>query len=164
MNQLGNSMSQPRNGASEAAVLIVEDHTPMREAIRACIERSFPGLCVIEAPDGANALKQVEAHRPSLVLMDINLPDANGLDLTRDIAKRRPSTIVAAISIDTSADLPARARAAGAAEFICKDNIFGRLVPLVGAAVMLTNWVNDGSDSSITAELPQSGALMAVAA
>lgn len=158
-------MSQPRNVASEAAVLIVEDHTPMREAIRDCIKSSFPGLSVIEAPDGATALKRVEAHRPSLVLMDINLPDANGLDLTRDIRKLRPTTIVAAISIDTSADMPARAWAAGAAEFIGKDKLFKALVPLVGAAVTLSNWMNgSGSDSSITAESPQSVASMAAAA
>ena len=122
-------------------MLIVEDHAPMRQAIRVCIERSFPGLSVTEAPDGATALKYVEAHCPSLVVMDINLPDSSGLDLTRDILKQWPCTFIAAISIDTSADLAARVRSAGASEFIGKDELFERLLPLVGAAVTLTNWM-----------------------
>ena len=127
----------------------------MREAIRACIEGSFPGLCVLEAPDGATALKVVEAHGPSLVLMDIHLPDGNGLDLTRDIVKQWPGTLVAAISMDTGADFPERARAAGAVEFIGKDTLFKTLLPLVGAAVSLTNWKKDvESHSAITDEFP----------
>ena len=114
----------------------------MREAIRACIACAFPGLSVIEAPDGVTALKHVEAHRPSLVLMDINLPDANGLDLTREILNQSPCTFVVGISVDTSADLPERVRAAGAVEFVGKDKLFKTLMPLVGAAVTLTKWMN----------------------
>ena len=110
----GIAINQSRGVRREPAVLIVDDHVPMREAIRACIEHAFPGLPVIEAPDGATALKCAEAHRPCLVLMDINLPDANGLDLTRDILKQWPCTFVAGISIDTGVDLPERVLAAGA--------------------------------------------------
>ena len=115
----------------------------MREAIRACIEGSFPGLSVIEAPDGATALTAVEAHNPALVLIDINLPDANGIDLTRDIVKQWPGMFVAVLSIETGADLPERVRAAGAVEFISKDTLFNTLLPLVGAAVTLTNWMKE---------------------
>ena len=151
-------MSQPTSVRREAAVLIVEDHAPMREAIRVCIEGSFPGLSVIEAPDGATALKHVEAHCPSLVLMDINLPDANGLDLTRDILKQWPGTFVAATSIDTSADLSERAREAGAVQFIGKDDLFKTLLPLISAAVTLNKWMKDlESQTAITDESPFNG-------
>ena len=132
-------------------MLIVEDHAPLREAIRVFIEHSFAGLSVIEAPDGATALKVVQAHGPCFVLMDINLPDANGLDLTRDIVKQRPGTLVAVISMDTSADLPELARAAGAVEFIGKDTLFKTLLPLVGAAVSLTHWMQEIESPCITA-------------
>ena len=139
-------------------MLIVEDHAPMREAIRVCIESAFPGLSVIEATDGVTALKAVEAHGPCFVLMDINLPDANGLDLTRDILKQWPGTFVAATSIDTSADLSERAREAGAVQFIGKDDLFKTLLPLVSAAVTMNNWMKDfESDTAITDESPFKG-------
>ena len=132
-------MSQPESVRRAAAVLIVDDHAPMREAMRVCIERAFPNLPVIEAPDGATALEVVKENCPCLVLMDINLPDANGLDLTRDILKQWPRTFVVVISIDTSMELSEYAKAAGALELIGKDDLFRTLLPLVGAAVTLNN-------------------------
>ena len=133
----------------EADVLIVDDHAPMREAIRACIERAFPGLLVVEASDGASALRCVEAQCPTLVLMDINLPDANGLDLTRSILKQWPCAFVAAISMDTGGGLSDRVRATGAMAFIGKDQLFQTLLPLVGAAVTLTNWMKGQEPHSL---------------
>ena len=135
-------MSQSRNATCEAAILIVEDQAPMRDAIRHCIERSFPKLCVVEAPDGVAAVEHVKAYSPALVLMDINLPDAYVLDLTRDIKKLCPPTVVAAISIDPSTHIPAQVLAAGAAAFISKDRLFDELGTLIGAVMMLRNWMN----------------------
>ena len=151
-------MSQPTSVRCEAAVLILEDHAPMREAMRVCIEGSFPGLSVFEAPDAATALKYVKAHCPSPALMDINLADANGLDLTRDILKQWPGTFVAATSIDTSADLSKRARAADAVQFIGKDNLFKTLLPLDSSAVTLNKWMKDlESQTAIPSESPLHG-------
>lgn len=135
-------MSHPRNVSCEAVILIVDDQAPMRDAIRHYIARSFPKLCVIEAPDGAAALEHVKAYHPALVLMDINLPDANGLDLTRDIRKLCPPTVVAAISIDTSAHISAQALAAGAVAFIGKDRLFDELTTLIGGVMTLRSWMN----------------------
>jgi DNA-binding NarL/FixJ family response regulator len=144
-------MSQPGNVAPEAAVLIVEDHAPMRTALYDLIRHSFPKLRVIDAYDGATALAHFEAHRPSFVLMDINLPDANGLDLARTIKKRSPATIVAVTSIETNAHIAAQALAANAVAFIGKDKLFDEIVPLVRAAVTLTQWM-DVTAPSLTAE------------
>ncbi len=124
-------------------MLIVEDHAPMRDVIRVHIEHSFPHISIIEAPDGATALKYLETHCPSIVLIDINLPDGDGLDLMRDVLKQWPCTFVVAVSIDTNVDATEQVRAVGAVEFIGKDQLFKSLSPLVGAAVTLTNWMKD---------------------
>ncbi len=136
-------MSQPRSGALEATVLIVEDHAPMRTALYHLIRHSFPRLRVIDAHDGASALTHVDAHRPSFVVVDKNLPDANGFDLTRTIKKLSPSTLVAVTSIEKNALIAAQALAAGAVAFIGKDKLFDEIVPLVGAAVTLTDWAQN---------------------
>ena len=136
-------MSQSISVRREASVLIVEDHVSMREVIRSCIKRSFPDLLIIEVSDGAAAIKYLEAHCPSLVLIDINLPDVDGFDLMRNVLKQWPCTFVAAISIDTNADVTEQVRAVGALEYIGKDKLSTSLLPLVGAAVTLANWTKD---------------------
>jgi len=146
-------MSQSGNGALAAAVLIVEDHAPMRTALYHLIRHSFPRLRVIDAYDGATALAHFDAYRPSFVVVDKNLPDANGLDLTRAIKKLSPATMVAVTSIDTNAHIAAQAAAAGAVAFIGKDKLFDEIVPLIGAAVTLTGWMHDAMpDVSIAAQ------------
>ena len=136
-------MSQTASVAPEVAVLIVDDEVTIRSALRDLIQTSYPQLRVIDAPDGATARKLFDAHRPAVVLVDKNLPDANGIELTRSIKKLSPATLVAVISIETNAHIASQAVAAGAAAFVGKDKLFEEIVPLVGAAATLAVWVGD---------------------
>jgi DNA-binding NarL/FixJ family response regulator len=64
-------------------VLLVDDHPIMRDGLRAAISRLFPATLFIEAGTSAEALKQATSLRPHLSILDINLPDLNGLELAR---------------------------------------------------------------------------------
>jgi DNA-binding NarL/FixJ family response regulator len=139
-------MSQSANGARQPAVLIVEDQAPMREALYDLIRQSCPTLRVVDASDGATALAHFEAHQPALVLIDKNLPDRSGLDLTRNIKNLSPATMVAVISVESNAYVADQALAAGAVAFIGKDKLFEEVVPLVCAAVTLTEWIRHGTE------------------
>ncbi|MDQ5849031.1 MAG: response regulator [Pseudomonadota bacterium] len=139
-------------------MLIVEDQAPMRAALCDLIETWFPKLRVIHAPDGATARKLFDARRPAFVLVDKNLPDANGLDLARTIKKLSPATMIAVTSVETNAHIAAQARAAGAVAFIGKDRLFDELRPLIGAAVTLMEWMHGNASSSLVpADSPQNG-------
>jgi DNA-binding NarL/FixJ family response regulator len=138
-------MSQLAKVAHQPAVLIVDDEASMREALQDLIRQSFPTLRVVDAHDGATALAHFEAHQPLFVLVDKNLPDTSGLDLTRTIKKLNPATLVAVISVETNAHIAAQALAAGAVAFVGKDKLFDEVVPLVGAAVSLQEWVRPGA-------------------
>ena len=116
---------------STPIVLIVEDQAPMRAAIRDFLAQSFPAWQVLEAADGATALSVFTGHRPPLVLMDVGLPDTNGIELTRRIKTLAPETAVVVMSIQNSAHIVEQALAAGAAVFISKDRIFTELAPLI---------------------------------
>ena len=138
-------MSQSASGARQPAVLIVEDHEHMRGALNDLIRQSCPALRMFNAGDGATALAHFEAHQPAFVLVDKNLPDTNGLDLTRNIKKLDHAALVAVISVESNAHVAAQALAAGAVAFIGKDKLFDEVVLLVRAAVTLKQWVWDGS-------------------
>ena len=112
-------------------VLIVEDQAPIRAALRDFLALSFPACHVLEAANGATAIKVFTEHRPPLVLMDVCLPDSDGIELTHRIKGLAPETVVVVMSIQTGAHVVERALAAGAVAFIGKDRLSTELVPLI---------------------------------
>ena len=72
-----------------SAVLVVDDSTTVRVILAECLESS--GYAVIEAVDGIEAIKQIQTHRPDLVITDIVMPRMNGYELCRWI-KSDPQT------------------------------------------------------------------------
>jgi len=103
------------------ALLIVDDNSMLRETTRSILESRFPRLRVFEAGNGQEAIAQIHSHVPDLVLMDIRLPGANGLKLTRKIKDLYPQVL---IIIFTDYDLPEYREAAfenGADFFLSKS-------------------------------------------
>jgi DNA-binding NarL/FixJ family response regulator len=103
--------------------LIVEDHPVFRQSLHHVLSSRFPALSLAEADSGKTALAQVRDFEPDLVFMDINLPDDNGLALTRIIKAGNAATTVFVI---TAYDLPEYRQAAmeaGANQFIPKSTL-----------------------------------------
>jgi DNA-binding NarL/FixJ family response regulator len=102
--------------------LLVEDNAPFRQSLRQMLCERFPRMVVEEAVDGEEALVKVESLLPHLVFMDIKLPGANGLEITRKI-KEDYTTIK--VIILTSYDFPEYREAAvqyGADHFLSKES------------------------------------------
>ncbi|OIR14595.1 transcriptional regulatory protein DegU [mine drainage metagenome] len=101
--------------------LIVEDHAEFRRSLGLILAFHFPSWSLAEAANGRTALEQVRDFEPNLIFMDINLPDENGINLTKSIkAGKADITVI----IVTAYDLPEYRRAAleaGASHFISKD-------------------------------------------
>ena len=104
-------------------LLIVEDNPVMRDTIHRILKREFPMLNINEAANGGEALIQIHHHLPDLILMDIQMPGENGLQLTRKLKDLYPQTIIIVI---TNYDLPEYREAAmksGADSFILKSSL-----------------------------------------
>ena len=84
-------------------VLIVEDSTLYRQLLNNALHEQFPKIEIEEATDGKDALVKAETFRPDLIFMDIELPEENGLSVSKKIKIRYPAT---KIIILTSYDLP----------------------------------------------------------
>ena len=110
-------------GASVVTVLIVDDQTPFRLAARAVLRRTEGFELIGEAADGDEAIDQVRALRPALVLMDINMPTMNGIDATRRIVAEWPDTTVFLCSTYQRSDLPAEAETSGFAAYVNKEEL-----------------------------------------
>jgi DNA-binding NarL/FixJ family response regulator len=82
--------------------LIVEDSTIFRTLLKETLQSRFPTMEILEAADGQEAMRQIAAHPPDLIFMDIKLPGENGLDLTAKIKAEYPHlTVIVLTSYDT---------------------------------------------------------------
>jgi DNA-binding NarL/FixJ family response regulator len=114
-------------------ILIVEDNWYMRRILVHLLRESFPATRICEAADPQRALSVCSAMKPDLVLMDIDLPDARGMELTAQVASLLPPGRVVVMSSCRSRQTRDTALQAGAAAYVQKDDIYETLVPVLGA-------------------------------
>jgi DNA-binding NarL/FixJ family response regulator len=104
-------------------VLVVDDQAPFRLAARAVLRRLDGFEFAGEASSGPEAIKLVSALRPALVLMDIHMPEMNGIEATRRIVSVHPEVSVILCSTHDPKDLPAEAAASGAIAYVSKEHL-----------------------------------------
>ena len=104
------------------AVVVVDDQAPFRLAARAVLRRLDSFELAGEASSGPEAIGLVDALHPALVLMDINMPEMNGIEATRRILAAHPDVVVFLCSTYELADLPPGAMDSGAAGYLNKEH------------------------------------------
>jgi two-component system response regulator DegU len=119
----------------ENIVLIVEDHQPMRAALRKFLQAHYPSATILEAADGASAMQLYNQLQPRLVLTDIGLPDISGIRLVEQIRKAHPDARIIVVSQHTDSAYVRHAHAAGALHYVAKDRIAVDLLPAVAAII-----------------------------
>lgn len=80
-------------------LLLVDDHAVVRSGLRMLLQAQPDMRIVGEAESGTEAIHQVRLHRPDVVLMDIQMPDMNGIEATKEIKKMSASTAVLALTM-----------------------------------------------------------------
>jgi DNA-binding NarL/FixJ family response regulator len=114
-----------------ARILIADDHRLMREGLKAVLATE-PDLKVVgEVEDGLEAVEACYRLKPDLVLMDVRMPRADGLEATRRIKERMPTVSVVMLTMNENPDYLMEAIRAGAAGYILKDASGERLVGAV---------------------------------
>ncbi|MEY2432456.1 MAG: hypothetical protein QOC92_2181 [Acidimicrobiaceae bacterium] len=102
------------------SVLVVDDHPLWRQTVRSLLERAGAASAVFEAADGREAVEAARARTPGVVIMDMALPGAHGIDATREITQANPETRVLVLSSSDDADQVVEAVQAGATGYLLK--------------------------------------------
>jgi two-component system, NarL family, nitrate/nitrite response regulator NarL len=112
-------------------VLLVDDHPVVRRGLCSCLARHEHIQIVGEAGDGREALKKVQELSPDLVLMDIDMPNMDGLAATAHLRKERPGVKVLVLSMHKQSDYVLRILQSGARGYILKEATPDELVKAI---------------------------------
>ena len=102
-------------------ILLVDDHTMVREALRVVLEKDSSMQVVAEVGDGETALRMAEELAPDVVVMDVALPGASGIETTRRLLARQPTIKVLALSTYPDLGIVQQMLNAGASGYITKS-------------------------------------------
>jgi len=116
-------------------ILLAEDHTIVREGLCSLIENQPDIEVVGEAEDGQTAIELVRELLPDVVIMDITMPNLNGVEATRHITSEFPQVKVIALSIHSNRRFVADMLEAGAKGYILKECLFDELVQAIQAVI-----------------------------
>ncbi|SDK03755.1 response regulator [Sediminibacillus albus] len=102
-------------------ILLVDDHKLFREGVKRILDFEPSFNVVAEGDDGSTAVKLVEEHNPDVVLMDINMPNLNGVQATSDLIEKHPEVSVIILSIHDDENYVTHALKTGAQGYLLKE-------------------------------------------
>jgi DNA-binding NarL/FixJ family response regulator len=125
-------------------VVIADDHAIMRQGLQALFREVRDIVVVGEAANGREALACVEALEPDIVVMDVSMPELNGIEATRTLRKKWPGTRVVMLSMHADAEYLFRAFEAGATGYLLKESAVDEIISAIRAVCAGQRYVGAG--------------------
>ena len=134
---LGIVDSAAPDGTPEAAtttIVLADDHTVMRNALRLLLDAEDDFEVVAEAGDAESAIRFVRGHKPTVLILDLNMPGRSSLDAIPDIQEASPETEVVVLTMQNEPAFARRALQAGVRGYVLKEAADAELVQAVRSA------------------------------
>jgi|SRR5215217_1778225 len=135
-------MSEPTTATTTTTIVVADDHVVVRSGLRLLLDAEPELEVIAEAGDMPGAIRTVQAHRPAVLVLDLNMPGGSGLDAIRTLTASTPES---AIVVLTMQDEPAFARRAlqnGALAFVLKEAADQELLQAVRSAARGQTYLN----------------------
>jgi DNA-binding NarL/FixJ family response regulator len=116
---------------SQIRILLADDHSVMRSGLRLVLERQPDFQVIAEVSDGRQAVALTQQHLPDVVVMDINMPNLNGIEAARQISAAMPQVSIVILSMHSDEAYVLRALKAGARGYLLKESAESDLISAV---------------------------------
>lgn len=125
-------------------IIIADDHRILREGLVALLRQQSDLEVVGEASDGRTAVELAKKLRPDLVIMDVTMPDLNGVEATRQIVSQAPGVKVLGLSMHADRRFVTRMLQAGASGYLLKDGAFEELTVAIQTVLENRTYLSNG--------------------
>ncbi|MFB7642833.1 response regulator, partial [Peribacillus butanolivorans] len=105
----------------KTSIIIIDDHQLFREGVKRILDFESSFDVVAEGDDGSEAMGLVKIHKPDVVILDINMPNINGVEATKMLVNRYPETKVIILSIHDDENYVQHALKTGAQGYLLKE-------------------------------------------
>lgn len=133
-------------------IVLADDHQIVREGLRTLLEKNDNFQVVAEAGDGRTAVKHVDEYKPDLIVMDMMMPDLNGIEATRQIAARHPDIKIIALSMHSDKQLVKQMLKAGASGYVLKDCAVNELICAIQSVIKANIYLSPSINTMLLKE------------
>jgi DNA-binding NarL/FixJ family response regulator len=123
-------------------VVIVDDHPLVRAGMRTVLNATDDIMVVAEGTCGKDALRLVAAHQPDVLVLDVNLPDVTGIEVTRQLCAQHTRASILILTVHNDAETIFGLLEAGAAGYVLKDDALETLASAIHAIYRGESWLS----------------------
>jgi two-component system response regulator NreC len=134
---------------AKVRIVLAEDHTILREGLRALLTADPDFEIIGEAADGREAVRFVEKQIPDLILMDLSMPRMTGMDAIREIKKRYPQTKIIALTVHKTEEYLRTTLQAGADGYVLKDATHDELMMAIESVLKGKTYLSPGVSGKV---------------
>jgi DNA-binding NarL/FixJ family response regulator len=138
-------------------VILADDHRMMRDGLRAVLEKAGVEV-VAEAANGREAIAEVRRVQPDIVIMDVGMPELNGIDATRRLAAEMPLVKVIALSMNADRRYVIAMLEAGAVGYLLKNSASEELITALQVVIRGETYVSPAVAGSVVSPATHGGA------
>lgn len=135
------------------SVLLADDHKIVRDGLRTLLQKNSDIEVIAEAEDGRETVQLARKLTPAIVVMDIAMPDLNGIEATRQIMAEQPGIKVIALSMHSDKRFVMEMLKAGASAYLLKDCAFEELILAIRAVMENKTYLSPGIAGVVVEDL-----------
>ena len=138
-------------------IVLADDHEIVRSGIRMVLEAQSDMTVVAEAGDGDDAIRFALGHKPTILVLDLNMPNVSGLDAIPRIQEASPETAIIVLTMQAEPAFARQALQSGAKGYVVKQSAASELVGAIRSVLTGDTYINPSLGARLAAEPPSSG-------